>query len=65
MYIYRHHTADDLLDLDDSTGIAVQVTESDEAKISVGPAPLALRARHEVRGSYTIEAAWVWVGSAG
>ncbi|MEW6761858.1 MAG: hypothetical protein AB1437_13640 [Pseudomonadota bacterium] len=56
MYIYRHHTADELLDLDDSTGIAVQVTESDGAKISVGPAPLALRARHQVRGSYTIEA---------
>lgn len=55
MYIYRHHTTDDLLDLDDSTGIAVQVTESDGAKISVGPTPLALRARHEVRGSYTIE----------
>lgn len=56
MYIYRHHSADELLDLDDSTGIAVQVTESDGEKIWAGSTPLALRARHKVRGSYTIEA---------
>lgn len=56
MYIYQHHSAEELLDLDDSTGIAVPLTESDGVKPWAGPTPLALRARHEVRGSYTIEA---------
>ncbi|MCS0598108.1 hypothetical protein [Massilia agri] len=56
MYIYSHRSADELLDLDDNTGIAVQVTESDGEKIWAGSTPLALRARHKVRGSYTIEA---------
>lgn len=56
MYIYRHHTADALLDMDDATGIAMPVAEPDGEKVSVGSSPLALRARHEVRGSYTTEA---------
>lgn len=55
MYIYRHHTADNLIDMDDSTGRWVPVDEDDDDPIFVGSMSIVLRADFEVRGSYTIE----------
>lgn len=55
MYIYRHHTAVDLIDLDDQTGLWVPVPKSDDGPIFVGSMSIALRADFEIRGSYTVE----------
>lgn len=55
MYIYRHHTADDVIDLDDSTGHWVPVPADDDEPIFVGSMSIVLRADFQIRGSYTIE----------
>lgn len=53
MQIYRHHTADDTIELDQSTGLWHYVEEDD----AVSPGELAIAWRHSypVAGSYTIE----------
>lgn len=55
MYIFRHHTADDLIDLDDRTGNWVSVEERDDDTLMVGLMTMAQRADYVIRGSYTIE----------
>lgn len=55
MLIYRHHTANDIIDLDDATGRWVPVPELSGEPLSVGAAGIVLRFDEPVRGSYTIE----------
>lgn len=55
MYIFRHHTAVDIIDLDDRTGNWVPVDEDDDNPIMVGQMSMAQRADFSIRGSYTIE----------
>jgi hypothetical protein len=55
MLIYRHHTVDDIIDLDDDTGRWKPVIEDRSNPIMVGVMPLAKRMSFEIRGSYTIE----------
>lgn len=55
MYIYRHHTADDVIDLDDRTGLWAPVPENADGPIFVGSMSIVLRSDFEIRGSYAIE----------
>lgn len=55
MYIYRHHTADDVIDLDDRTGLWHPVPEENGEPIFIGSMPVSMRADFSIRGSYTIE----------
>lgn len=55
MLIYRHHTASDVIDLDDATGRWVPVPEQNGEPLFVGAAGIALRFDEPIRGSYTIE----------
>lgn len=54
MYIYRHHTAGDVIDLDDKTGLWSAFPE-DRTRIPTGLMTLTQRALDPIRGSYTIE----------
>jgi hypothetical protein len=53
MQIYRHHTADDVIELDQATGMWHYVDEDDA--ISPGELAIAWRHSYPVSGSYTIE----------
>jgi hypothetical protein len=55
MYLYRHHTADDIIDLDDRTGHWSPVESNDDDPIIVGQMTMLRRASFSIRGSYTIE----------
>lgn len=53
MLLYHHHTADDVIELNDATGSWRPVAEADH----ISPAELAIAYRHSypICGSYTIE----------
>lgn len=53
MQIYRHHTADDVIELDQASGMWHYVEEDDA--ISPGELAIAWRHSYPVAGSYTIE----------
>lgn len=55
MKMYRHHTAVDVIDLDDRTGHWIAVEKKDGKPITVGQMAMSQRATHTIRGSYTIE----------
>lgn len=55
MLIYRHHTVDDIIDLDDKTGHWLPIVEDKDNPIMVGVMPLAKRMNFVIRGSYAIE----------
>lgn len=55
MKIYRHHTAVDVIDLDDQTGHWVPVEKKPGERFGVGQMAMAQRVDHSIRGSYTIE----------
>lgn len=55
MYLYRHHTIDDLIDLDDATGVSHPLPPDQADALHAGGLPIAFRADAAVRGSYTIE----------
>ncbi len=55
MRIYRHHTAVDVIDLDDRTGRWTPVEADEGNPIIVGLMPIDYRADFEIRGSYAIE----------
>jgi hypothetical protein len=55
MHIYRHHTAVDVIDLDDRTGLWLPVAEEDGEPIFTGSMPISMRADFSIRGSYAIE----------
>lgn len=55
MYIYRHHTAADIIDFDDNSGAWTPVEEDEENPIIVGHMAMIHRAQFPIRGSYTIE----------
>jgi len=55
MYIFRHHTAVGIIDLDDRTGRWTPVPEIDDDPIMVGQMSMVQRADFSIRGSYTIE----------
>lgn len=66
MYIYRHHTAGDVIDLDDQTGLWSPFPE-DRERIPTGLMTLTQRADDPIRGSYTIEnekrCCFYWAGN--
>src|SRR5689334_11083683 len=53
MYIYRHHTASDVIDLDPKTGRWSPV--DDNVRPRVGALAVEFRDDYPIRGSYTIE----------
>lgn len=55
MLVYRHHTCDDKIDLDDYTGRWTLHVDDKDNPTMVGVMPLASRMNFEIRGSYTIE----------
>lgn len=55
MRMYRHHTAVDVIDLDDETGHWVALEKNKDGPIRVGQMPMAMRADGDIRGSYAIE----------
>lgn len=55
MWIYRHHTADDIIDLDDRSGRWTPVIEDEDNPIIIGQMTIAQRSEFYIRGSYTIE----------
>lgn len=55
MILYRHHSLDDLIDLDDISGAMRELAEDDPATPHPGGLPVTMRADASVCGSYTIE----------
>jgi hypothetical protein len=55
MYIYKHHTAVDVIDLDDHTGLWSPVPEQNGKPIMIGLMSMAQRVNDPIRGSYAIE----------
>ena len=55
MDIFRHHTATDIIDLDDRTGRWTTVADDDDNPIMTGQMSMAQRADFSIRGSYAIE----------